>query len=53
MKEYIGKIIQDGLIVAKVIGNDREKVLTEIRHYEMEYKKDGAVKVVFDGKELK
>lgn len=42
---YDYKVIQDGVVVARVVGDDERQVEGEIRHYALIYGQDGPVKI--------
>lgn len=45
-KIYRYKLIQDGMIVARVECPNEEQAKNEINHYAMMYQQDGPVKIV-------
>ena len=45
-----GSVTQSGVVVASVIGRDREQVERETMHYALIYAQDGPVTVKINGK---
>ena len=40
---FFGRVVQDGLVVAKVSAPTREQMLAELSHYAMVYSQDGPI----------
>lgn len=45
-KDYCYDLIQNGIMVARVISRNKEDCLREIGHYAMMYFQDGEVKII-------
>lgn len=43
---YVGYVKQDGVTVAKVFAESRERCKTEIEHYAWQYREEGPVTVI-------